>query len=147
MAKTTPQHWQFATFLLSGFIMGYFMAQANPAALFGNSADSEENAKVIEVQVGADGGGVVQVPEEQEEEPSIIQVSADDDAVLGDLNAPIEIIEFSDYQCSYCQRFHLETFDDLVTNYVDTGKVKFVYRDYPLSFHAQAPLASVSAYC
>ncbi len=138
-AKKTPDYWKFATLLLVGFIVGYFVAQVSPSALSGDSTDTEDNAKVIEVNVGGDTG--------EEKAPTVVEVSAGGNVYLGRDDAPIEIIEFSDYQCSYCQRFHLESFGDLVENYVDTGKVKFVYRDYPLSFHAQAPLASLSAYC
>lgn len=63
-------------------------------------------------------------------------VSIDDDAVLGDKKkAKVAIVEFSDYECPYCKRFHQETYDKLVKEYVDTGKAIFVFRDYPLSFH------------
>lgn len=60
------------------------------------------------------------------------QTSEDDDAFIGDENAPIVIIEFSDYQCPYCKAFWEETLPSIKTDYVETGKVKLVYRDYPL---------------
>lgn len=47
---------------------------------------------------------------------------------MGDKNAPIQIVEFGDFQCPYCKRFHVETEASLITNYVDTGKVYFTYR-------------------
>ncbi|MEK6907352.1 MAG: thioredoxin domain-containing protein, partial [Nanoarchaeota archaeon] len=62
-----------------------------------------------------------------------VDVSADDDPALGDKNAPVLIIEFSDFQCPFCSRFREQTFDQIKTNYIDTGKVRFVYRDFPLS--------------
>ena len=62
--------------------------------------------------------------------------SLDDDSVLGDKKkAKAAIVEFSDYECPYCKRFHQETFDQLVKDYVDTGKVALAFRDFPLSFH------------
>ena len=47
---------------------------------------------------------------------------------MGDKNAPIQIVEFGDFQCPYCKRFHEETEPSLITNFVDTGKVYFTYR-------------------
>lgn len=72
---------------------------------------------------------------------------ADDDAFLGDDDAPVTIVEFSDYECPYCHSFYDETFAKLKTNYIETGKVKFVYRDYPLSKHAAAYPAALISEC
>ena len=72
----------------------------------------------------------------------------DDDPYLGDENAPVTIIEFSDFECPFCARFHSSTLDQIKTEYVDTGKVKFVYRDFPLdSIHSQATPAAEAAQC
>ena len=72
---------------------------------------------------------------------------ADDDAVLGDEDAPVTIIEFSDYQCPFCKRFHTDTFPQLNEEYIKTGKVKFIYRDFPLGFHQNAQKAAEAAEC
>ena len=81
-------------------------------------------------------------------EPSQVTVSEDDDAVLGDKNAPVTIIEFSDYQCPFCGRFYTETLPLIKKDYIDTGKVKLVYRDFPLtSIHPMAQPAAESAEC
>lgn len=70
--------------------------------------------------------------------------SLDDDPILGDRKqAKVAIVEFSDYGCPFGQRFHKETFDTLVKDYVDTGKAVIVFRDFPLSFHE--PNASLEA--
>ncbi|OGI22173.1 MAG: hypothetical protein A2808_04085 [Candidatus Moranbacteria bacterium RIFCSPHIGHO2_01_FULL_55_24] len=62
--------------------------------------------------------------------------SLDDDPVQGDKKkAKVAIIEFSDYECPYCKRFHQETYDKLVKDYVTTGKAVISFRDFPLSFH------------
>ena len=76
------------------------------------------------------------------------QVSLDgDDPVLGSENASIAIIEFSDYECPFCQRFFTDVFPRLKTAYIDSGKVRYIARDYPLSFHPQANNAAYAANC
>ncbi len=72
------------------------------------------------------------------EAPSIVDVSMDDDAIEGDANAPVTIIEFSDYECPYCKRYVQQTYPEIFKNYIDTGKVKYIFRDLPLSFHDPA---------
>lgn len=72
-----------------------------------------------------------------------VKVSLDDDPVLGDKNAPVTIVEFSDYECPFCKRHYDQTHKQLVTNYIDTAKVKLVFRDLPLSFHD--PMATTEA--
>lgn len=69
--------------------------------------------------------------------------SVDDDPILGDKNAPVTLIEFSDYECPFCKRHFEQTHQELVKKYIDTGKVKLVFRDFPLSFHE--PMASKEA--
>lgn len=76
-----------------------------------------------------------------------VKVSVDDDAVIGDKDAPVTIVEFSDFQCPFCARFHQETLPSIMKDYVDTGKVKIVYRDFPLSFHPGAQPAAEAAEC
>jgi protein-disulfide isomerase len=76
----------------------------------------------------------------------------DDDAYLGDEDAPVTIIEFSDYECPYCKRHHDQTFDLIKENYIDTGKVKYVYRDFTPtlvnpSYHPNAVNAAMAVEC
>ncbi|MFA6024648.1 MAG: DsbA family protein [Candidatus Gracilibacteria bacterium] len=77
----------------------------------------------------------------------IVDVSTDDDAVLGDADAPVTIVEFSDFQCPYCSRFYEQTLPQILSKYIEKGKVKLVYRDFPLSGHPQANLAAQAAEC
>jgi len=78
----------------------------------------------------------------------IIQVSLDDDPFKGNADAPVTIVEFSDFQCPFCLRFYQQTLPSIMENYVDTGKVKFVYRDFPLdSLHPNARPAHIAAEC
>ncbi len=76
-----------------------------------------------------------------------VEVSIDDDAVIGDEDAPVTIIEFSDYECPFCQRHYQQTYGQIKKDYIDTGKVKYVLRDFPLSFHPQAQKAAEAAEC
>jgi len=72
---------------------------------------------------------------------------ADDDAVKGSEDAPVTIIEFSDFECPFCGRFYRDTLPLIKKNYIETGKVKLIYRDFPLSFHANAQKAAEAAEC
>jgi len=82
------------------------------------------------------------------QQPSAVtQVSADDDPVKGNKNAPVTIIEFGDFQCPYCGRFFSDTLPSIEQKYIQTGKVKMVYRDFPLSFHPEAQPAAEASEC
>lgn len=83
------------------------------------------------------------------EEPKLpIKISADNDPIIGDPNAPITIIEFSDFQCPFCARFHVQTLPSILEEYIDQGKVKLVFRDFPIqSIHPNALPASVASEC
>jgi len=71
--------------------------------------------------------------------PAQVTVSIDDDAILGNrTTAQVAIVEFSDYECSFCKRFRDDTLDQIKESYLDTGKAIFVYRDLPLDFHNPA---------
>lgn len=76
-----------------------------------------------------------------------VEVSADDDASKGSDNAPVVMIEFSDFECPFCARFWSDTLPQIEEEYIDTGKVKFVYRDFPLGFHQNAQKAAEAAEC
>ena len=58
------------------------------------------------------------------------------DLVIGDLNAPVTIIEYASLSCSHCANFHINTLPEIKKEYIDTGKVRFVFRDFPLNFPA-----------
>jgi protein-disulfide isomerase len=70
-----------------------------------------------------------------------------DDRVLGDPKAKVTMYEFSDFECPFCRRFYNETFGQIKRDYIDTGKVKIVYRHMPLSFHPGAPIAAQGSEC
>ena len=60
----------------------------------------------------------------------------ENDFTIGDENAPITIIEYASMSCSHCADFHNNTLPDLKTEYIDTGKVRMVFRDYPFNYPA-----------
>src|SRR2546422_1286610 len=70
-----------------------------------------------------------------------------DAPTLGRADAPVTIVEFSDYQCPFCQRFFATTLPELKREYIETGKVRYVFRDFPLEMHAQARKAAEAAHC
>ncbi len=81
-------------------------------------------------------------------EPQILEVSVDDDPVLGSADAPVTMIEFSDFECPFCKSFFEETLSEIKEAYIDTGKVKLVYRDLPLSSHdPEATNDAIAANC
>ncbi len=67
--------------------------------------------------------------------------------LLGEENAKVTIVEFSDFQCPFCKRFTDEAFAQIKKEYIDTGKVKFAFRHYPLPIHPNAPKASEASEC
>jgi protein-disulfide isomerase len=73
-----------------------------------------------------------------------IDVSADDDPFIGPADAPVTIIQFAEYQCPYCGKAR-ESLEEVEKNY--PGKVRFVFRDFPLGFHSRAIPAAVAANC
>ena len=86
-------------------------------------------------------------PQPQEEQVVKAKVNLEGFAMLGSKKAPLTIVEFTDYQCPFCQRFHTTAFPELKKNYIDTGKVRFYSRDMPLDFHPDAMRAAEAARC
>lgn len=120
--------------ILSAFFVGYFVGINNvePEKIFIQNAedilDTTENKPVPK--------------------PEIIFISLDDDPVLGNPDAPLTIVEFSDFQCPFCAKFHTQTLPLIRDNYIKTGKVKFVYRDFPISaIHPNALPAALASEC
>ena len=67
------------------------------------------------------------------------------DRILGDENAPLTIIEYSSLGCSHCKAFHQGAFPMVKKEFIDTGKVRMIYRDFPLGARAMA--AAMIARC
>ena len=76
-----------------------------------------------------------------------VEVSLADGHVLGSDDAPLTLVEFTDFQCPFCSRFSSTTFEELKRVYVDTGQLRLVSRDLPLAMHANAMQAANAARC
>lgn len=80
--------------------------------------------------------------------PENILLAIDDDPVKGDRKARVVLVEFSDYQCPFCARFVRETLPQIEKDYIKTGKLKYVFRDFPItSAHKDAFKAALAAGC
>lgn len=66
---------------------------------------------------------------------------------LGEANAPVTMTEYSDFQCPFCVTFFRKTLPSVMTDYVKTGKVKFEYKDFPISKHIHAANAAIATHC
>ncbi len=120
--------------IISAFFGGYFVGV--------NSIEPEQ----IYIRNAEDVLGTTE--NKQATKPQTVLASIDDDPMMGNLNAQITIIEFSDFQCPFCKRFHSDTLPLVQTNYIDTGKVRFVYRDFPIqSIHPNAMPAALATEC
>ena len=80
--------------------------------------------------------------------PQNMKVKGDAIYVLGKSDAPLTMVEFTDYQCPFCGRFETTTFHEIKRNYIDTGKLRLIVRDLPLSdMHPFALKAAQSVHC
>src|SRR3954471_20182217 len=66
---------------------------------------------------------------------------------MGRDDAPLTMVEFTDLQCPFCRQFVLTSFDEIKKNWIDTGKLRYISRDFPLDFHAEAMPAARAARC
>ena len=132
-----------ATIAIAAFAGGYSLGT------YGDSDVTREELKEILSEIEIKPAQASQPVQQPTQPPSqIIQISLDDDPVKGDADAPITVVEFSDFQCPFCNRFFQQTLPLLEENYIDTGKIKLVYRDLPLdNIHPNARLAHISAEC
>jgi protein-disulfide isomerase len=80
--------------------------------------------------------------------PEVVDVDNGKLPLKGDANAPVTIVEFSDFQCPYCKQYFDNTHGEIDKQYVQTGKVKFAYRHFPLSsIHPNAEIAAEASEC
>lgn len=131
----------------NGSITGVRIAGAYPIETFREviAGLNENNNEKIIAAIGPNQEGVLPA---SIDEVTVANVSMDDDPVIGDPNAAITIIEFSDYECPFCQRHFNTTHPQLLSEFINTGQAKLIFRDLPLSFHDPiATQAAVAANC
>lgn len=73
-----------------------------------------------------------QAQESKDKNPSLSLITSNGSPILGSTDAPIILVEFGDYQCFYCNRFFHNTESDIMKNYVETGKVKMIFKDFTI---------------
>ena len=142
---------------VSTLLLGACWVLPSPAQLqlFGEQANWEALRKEIEIlkqgqkDIQASLKAIQAKPKSKSPiEPIDITVTLNDhDYALGNADAKLTLIEFSDYQCPFCRRHFNQTVPKLLTDFVDTGKIRYVYRDFPLQFHKDAPKAAEAAIC
>jgi protein-disulfide isomerase len=66
---------------------------------------------------------------------------------MGKADAPLVFVEYTDFECPFCQRYHLDSFEQVKKDWVDTGKLRYYSRDFPLDFHPNARRAALAARC
>ena len=79
--------------------------------------------------------------------PAQVRVPAGTGFSLGSARAPVVMIEFVDHQCPFCRRHLQMAFPEIKTTYIDTGKLRYVVRDFPLDIHEEAFRAAEAARC
>ena len=89
----------------------------------------------------------IATPQGQPPPPQTAKVTNLKGYALGRPDAPLTMVEFTDLQCPYCRQFMLTSFDQIKKDWIDTGKLRYISRDFPLDFHAQAMPAARAARC
>ena len=128
-------------FLLVGGILIFVIGLAM-GAMFIKIQTLQEKVAGTNIQAAAP----TQAPSQPQQPPTPTTVNIQvtpNDPVLGDANAKLTIVEFADYQCPFCERFYTDTWPQIKKDYVDTGKVKFVYKN--LAFLGQESTDAANA--
>lgn len=125
----------FAVGLLYGKVSVYEKGGAGTAGTPSGTANAGEAAEVApEAPVNLD-------------EAMWAEVLKNPVAEMGESDAKVTMVEFTDYQCPFCARYFSDTMSQIKQNFVDTGKIRYVLRDLPLSFHPNAKPAALAARC
>ncbi|MCB9008918.1 MAG: thioredoxin domain-containing protein [Ardenticatenaceae bacterium] len=133
------------------YMNGYPLRGAQPFEVFDAVAELIENGE-LEATLEAQMRQAYEQAQAQAAQPQTptgpVDVPIDGAYAVGDPNAPITIIEYTDYQCPFCSRHFEQTYGLLKENYIDTGVVYYVFKDFPLTqIHPQAMLAANAARC
>ncbi|ABK77133.1 protein-disulfide isomerase [Cenarchaeum symbiosum A] len=132
----------------SRYLVGGLVAAVVAAAFLGGYALGGETAPAsaqYQAAPAAPAAPVAAPP--RPDAGQLVFASTDDDPVKGSPDAPLTVIEFSDFQCPFCNRFYQDTLPQLEREYIDTGKVNLVFRDMPLDIHPNALPAHMAAEC
>ena len=104
---------------------------------------------IIPLVIGIISGMFLAFYPEPESKPNLLTISKLIDGgspIMGEPSAPITILEWGDYQCTFCYKFHQNTLNVINEDFIKTGKVKLVFKDFPLN-GPDSLLAAEAAYC
>jgi len=104
---------------------------------------------VIPIAIGIISGLFLAYYPESENESSLLTTTKlieGGSPILGDSDAPITILEWGDYQCTFCYKFHQNTLDVIQEEFIESGKVKLIFKDFPLN-GPDSLLASQASFC
>ena len=147
-AGRAGKHWR-AMFALAAAVG--FLAVGLPAPAHADGITSEQaqqildELKAIRKAVETNGAGAGQA--QQAPDDKVNMTFASGGFSVGKADAPLVLVEYTDYQCPFCQQFHNTAYAQLKANYIDTGKIRFVSRDFPLDFHENARRGANAARC
>lgn len=133
------------------YVNGYPLRGAQPFNVFESIAELIENGE-LEATLEAQMRQAYEQAQAQAAQPQPpsgpVDIPIDGAHAIGDPNAPITIVEYTDFQCPFCSRHFEQTFSQLKENYIDTGVVYYVFKDFPLTqIHPEAVLAANAARC
>jgi len=103
----------------------------------------------IPIMIGVLVGGVLSeygVDSNNSEKLTSTKLIENGSPFMGSINAPITIVEWGDYQCTFCYKFHQNTLDIINEDFIKTGKVKIIFKDFPLN-GVDSKLAAEASYC
>ncbi|MDJ0754567.1 MAG: thioredoxin domain-containing protein [Ardenticatenaceae bacterium] len=131
-------------------IGGYSISGAQPFDIFDLVVTNLEDGTIEELFRAAYDDQVAAYREQVARERAAqlpVDVPIEESFSIGEPNAPVVVVEYTDFQCPYCGRHFAQTFPRLKEEYIDKGLVRYVFKDFPLDFHLQAGRASEAARC
>ena len=133
----------------SFFLNEQLIAGAYPLETFNGAITALLNGETIDAALGGDTAAAAATPSGPAVAPTPATIVMDNIAAArGEAAAGVTIVEYTDYQCPYCQRHAAETLPRIITEMIDTGRVRYVIKDFPLdSIHPQARAGAVAARC
>lgn len=132
----------FGNFLRAPAAQAYSLDDIRAAAKQGAQSAIAEELAAAQDSIGPT------APQAQAAQPPVQNIALRSPNVMGNANAKITIIEYSDFQCPYCLQFHQQTYQKIIDQYVKTGKVKLAYKQMPIaSIHPMATPAAIASEC
>jgi protein-disulfide isomerase len=142
----------FGGYILGGMNAGLVGEGGGSTSIAGTAEEegggSDTVAPTQQAPSGGDAALTPAAPQPAAPPPARVEsISLDGAITKGKQDAPVKMVEFSDFQCPFCKRHFDETLEQIEKEYVSTGKVQYVYKHYPLDFHPNAKPAAVAAEC